>query len=150
MSRAVMLAISLFSMLLLSNGLSAQQYGTAQQARAMLEHAITAVKADRSDALAAFNKGADGFREGDLYVFCTGLDGTTLAHANPAMLGQNINDLKDSAGKAFGKEIMSSAREGQITTVSYTFPRPGESQPVAKESYITKIGGLVCGVGYYK
>jgi len=150
MSRATTLAISLLFMLLFSNGLSAQQYGTAQQARATLERAIVAVKADQSSALATFNKGADGFREGDLYVFCTSLDGTTLAHANPAMLGQNLNDLKDAAGKAFGKDIMSSAREGQITTVSYAFPRPGESQPVAKESYVTKIGSLVCGVGYYK
>jgi hypothetical protein len=30
------------------------------------------------------------------------------------------------------------------------FPRPGEAQPVAKESYVTKIGNLICGVGFYK
>lgn len=150
MSRAKTLAISLFCVLLFSNIALAQQYGSAQQARTMLERAVMALRKDRATALAAFNKGTDGFRERDLYVFCNSRDGTSLAHANPAMLGGNLNKLKDANGKAFGKEIMSGAKEGQITSVSYAFPRPGETQPVAKDSYITRIGDLVCGVGYYK
>ena len=116
----------------------------------MLERAVVAVKKDRTTALAAFNSGTGGFRDRDLYVFCTGRDGVIITHANPAMLGVDLSTLKDPTGKAFGKEILSSAREGQITAVSYAFPRPGESQPVAKESYITKVGDLVCGVGHYK
>jgi hypothetical protein len=28
--------------------------------------------------------------------------------------------------------------------------KPGETAAVPKESYITKIGDQVCGVGYYK
>lgn len=150
MSRAAILAISLLSTLLFSSGVSAQQYGTAQQARVMLERAVMAVRKNPSSALSAFNRGADGFRDRDLYVFCNSLDGTTLAHANPAMLGVDLNELKDATGDAFGREIMSSAKEGRISTVSYAFPRPGGNQPVAKESYVTRIGGLVCGVGYYK
>lgn len=150
MSRAATLAISLLSFLLFSSAVSAQQFGSAQEARAMLERAVAALKVDQAAALAAFDKGTDGFRNRDLYVFCNSLDGTSLAHANPAMLGGNLNELKDANGKAFGKEIMSSAREGQVSSVSYAFPRPGESQPVAKESYVTRIGDLVCGVGYYK
>jgi len=150
MSRAVTLAISLLSFLLFSGAVSAQQFGSAEEARAMLERAVAALNADRAAALAAFNKGKDGFRDRDLYVFCNSLDGTSLAHANPALRGGNLNELTDANGKAFGKEIMSSAREGQVSTVSYAFPRSGESQPVAKESYITRVGDLVCGVGYYK
>lgn len=112
MSRAATLAISLLSFLLFSNAVSAQQFGSAQEARAMLERAVAALKVDQAAALAAFDKGTDGFRNRDLYVFCNSLDGTSLAHANPAMLGGNLNELKDANGKAFGKEIMSSAREG--------------------------------------
>ena len=29
-------------------------------------------------------------------------------------------------------------------------PRPGGTDPVAKESYVTKVGNQGCGVGYYK
>jgi hypothetical protein len=30
------------------------------------------------------------------------------------------------------------------------FPRPSETEPMAKTSYFTKVGDLVCGVGYFK
>lgn len=150
MFRAATLAMLLLSTLLFSNDLSAQQYGTAQQAKVMLERAVAAVKADRAAALAAFNKPTGEFRDRDLYVFCIAPDGAILTHATPAMLGVDLNKLKDSNGKEFGKEMMSSAKEGQVSSVSYSFPRPGESKPTAKESYITKVGDLICGVGYYK
>jgi hypothetical protein len=41
--------------------------------------------------------------------------------------------------------------EGEITEVSYLFPRPGaDATPVRKVSFVTKVGDLGCGVGYYK
>ena len=45
-------------------------YGTAEEARALLEKAVVALKADKAKALALFNSGEDGFRDRDLYVFC--------------------------------------------------------------------------------
>ena len=46
------------------------QYGTAVEAKAMLEKAIAAVKADMDKALAMFNKGEGGFKDRDLQPFC--------------------------------------------------------------------------------
>ena len=41
--------------------------------------------------------------------------------------------------------------EGEITEVSYMFPRPGaDKTPVPKVSLVTRVGDLGCGVGYYK
>jgi hypothetical protein len=42
--------------------------------------------------------------------------------------------------------------EGQITEVSYMFPRPGaDKKPVPKVSLVTRTSDdLGCGVGYYK
>ena len=56
----------------LSTAVFAQQgqSGTAQEARAMLDKAVAAAKADRDVALAMFNKGEGGFRDRDLYPFC--------------------------------------------------------------------------------
>lgn len=34
--------------------------------------------------------------------------------------------------------------------VEYVWPRPGETEPSPKASYITKAGGQICGVGYYQ
>jgi cytochrome c oxidase assembly factor CtaG len=49
--------------LTLSTAVFAQQgqTGTAQEARAMLDKAVAAVKADQAVALAMFNKGEGGF-----------------------------------------------------------------------------------------
>jgi hypothetical protein len=41
--------------------------------------------------------------------------------------------------------------EGQITEVSYMFAKPGsDPTPVPKVSFVTRVGDLGCGVGYYK
>jgi hypothetical protein len=42
------------------------------------------------------------------------------------------------------------AFEGEITEVSYLFARPGDPAPVAKVSFVTRVGDIYCGVGYYK
>ena len=43
-------------------------YGTSEEAKAMLEKAVTAVKQDKAKALDMFNKGEGGFKDRDLYV----------------------------------------------------------------------------------
>ena len=40
----------------------ASEFGTAEEAKAMLERAVAAVKEDKAKALEMFNKGEDGFK----------------------------------------------------------------------------------------
>jgi signal transduction histidine kinase len=133
-------------------GLAAGEGGTAEEARAMLERAVAAVEADEAAALAAFTAGADGFRDRDLYVACSrAADGTVTAHgADPTMVGRNIYELTDAAGKKFGEEIHAVAAEGELHLVEYVWPRPGETEAVPKATYVTKAGEQVCVVGYYQ
>ena len=49
---------------------SGGEFGTAEEAKAMLARAVTAVKKDERKALAMFNNGASGFKDRDLYVLC--------------------------------------------------------------------------------
>ena len=93
----------------------------------------------------------------DLYVFCGNVsDGKTVAVGNPnakQTLGVDGRTLKDATGKPFGAELYAAMQkpEGEITEVSYMFPRPGaDKTPVPKVSLVTKIGDIGCGVGYYK
>ena len=130
-----------------------QQFGTAQEARAMLDRAVAAVKLDKLVALAKFNKGADGFKDRDLYPFCFNLSDGKFVAAIEQLIGTDTRALRDPTGKVFGPELYDAAQkpEGQITEVSYMFPRPGgDRTPVAKVTFITKAGDLGCGVGYYK
>jgi signal transduction histidine kinase len=136
-------------LLAFSSPVLAESYGTAAEAKAMLEKAVAAVKANKADALAKFTKGEGGFKDRDLYPFCGGADGNFTAH--PSLVGKSLKDLKDKAGKALGEEIYAKAKEGAIGEVSYMWLRPGTTEPlVQKVSYFTKIGDQVCAVGYYK
>jgi signal transduction histidine kinase len=109
---------------------------------------VAALKADKAGALAKFAKGEGGFKDRDLYPFCGGPDGNFTAH--PSLVGKSLKDLKDKSGKPLGEEIYKVAKEGQVSEVSYMWPRPGTTDPVAKVSYVTKVGDQVCAVGYYK
>jgi signal transduction histidine kinase len=126
----------------------AGSFGTADEAKAMLERAVTALKANKTEALAQFTKGEGGFKDRDLYPFCGGPDGNFTAH--PKLVGKSLKDLKDKAGKPLGQEIYATAKEGKISEVSYMWPRPDSTDPVQKISFVTKVGDQVCAVGYYK
>jgi signal transduction histidine kinase len=126
----------------------AADFGSPAEAKAMLEKAVAALKADKAGALAKFTKGEGGFKDRDLYPFCGGPDGNFTAH--PSLVGKSLKELKDKAGKGLGAEMYQVAQEGKVVEVGYMWPRPGTAEPVAKVSYVTKVGDQVCAVGYYK
>ena len=122
----------------------------------MLEKAVAAVKADKTKALDMFNKGEGGFLDRDLYAFCFNVsDGKLVAVGNPnakQMIGRDERTAKDPTGKMYGREIYAAAQqpEGQITEISgYLFPMMGSDTLAPKVSFVTKVGDLGCGVGYY-
>lgn len=126
----------------------ASDYGTPEEAQAMLERAVAAVEADQEAALASFVAGEPEYKEKDLYVYCGGPDGNFTAH--PSLVGKSLKELKDKAGNALGEEIYANAKTGEITEVSYMWPRPEETDPVEKVAYVTMVGDQICAVGYYK
>jgi hypothetical protein len=128
----------------------AAEYGTSAEAKAMLERAVAALKANKANALAMFSKGEGGFKEKDLYPFCGGPDGMFTATPNPSLAGKSLRELKDKAGKPLGEEIYKTAQEGKFTEVSYLWPRPGGTELIPKVTYCTKVSDQVCCVGYYK
>jgi hypothetical protein len=160
MIRSFLIAAASAAALTLSPTAFAQQpsqFGTADEAKAMLTKAISAVKADKTKALDMFARGEGGFLDRDLYPFCFDIsDGTIHPFANPngkQLFGQDTRNNKDSTGKTFGLEQYAAVQkpEGQITEVSYMFPKPGaDTKPVPKVSFMTRVGDLGCGVGYYK
>lgn len=136
------------SALLVTGAAVAADYGSAAEAKAMLDKAVAAVKADKAKALSDFSKGEGGFKDRDLYPFCAGPDGNFTAH--PSLVGKSMKELKDKSGKAMGEEMFKVAQEGKVGEVEYMWVRPGGTDPVQKVSYVTKVGDQVCAVGYYK
>ena len=104
--------------------------------------------------LSAFNdKSNKQFHDRDLYVFCQDIsDGKFTAHPKPALMGTDGRALKfrdDAIGQRVFDALQRTA-EGSVATVEYNFPKPGTTEPVPKESYMTRGGDQGCGVGYYK
>ena len=104
----------------------AAEFGTAEEAKAMLERAVAAVKEDKAKALDMFNKG------------------------HPYLKGGHLQDIKGKKGFPLGQEIMQNATEGTIKEVTYWWPRPGSDKALEKTTFYTKVGDQNCGVGYYK
>jgi hypothetical protein len=134
--------------LLIGSWAFASDYGTADEARAMLEKVVTALNEDQAGALEMFTKGEGGFKDRDLYPYCGGPDGNFTAH--PSLVGKSLKDLKDKNGEPLGELIYGTAKEGEIVEVRYSWPRPGETEPVDKVVFVTKVGDQICAVGYYK
>lgn len=139
--------------LLMASGLyAAGEHGTAAEAKAMLDKAIAAVKADEAKALAQFTADAKAqsgeFFHKDLYVFCGGEDGNFSAH--PSLVGSSMKELMDKATPpvAVGKEFYDAAAKGG-GEVTYQWPLPGETQPRKKVAIVAQAGKQVCAVGYY-
>ena len=155
MSRDLFASPFAASVLFCCTGLAAaQQSGTAEEAKAMLDRAVAAVKADKATALGEFNdKNNKQFHDRDLYVFCFNMsDGKLTADADQAVMGIDIRTLKFK-GDPFGQrqyDATKAAPVGRVIIEDYDFPKPGTSESVPKESYMTRVGDQGCGVGYYK
>jgi hypothetical protein len=48
------------------------------------------------------------------------------------------------------EDLYRAAQKDIVTEVSYISPRPGTDTPVEKISFVTKVGDLGCGVGYWR
>ena len=145
-------ALASLAMALSTAAFAQAQFGTAAEAKAMLEKAVAAVKADKAKALAMFNNGEGGFKDRDLQPFCFNVsDGKIVAATVPGLLGTDIRTLKDKTGRVFGEDAYKAAIEGKISEISYMFPRPGTDPTLfEKVSFVTAIADLGCGVGYFK
>jgi hypothetical protein len=153
MFRAVLIRAASALVLAVSGAAFAQgQFGTAADAKAMLEKVVAAMKADPAKTIAEINKGAGGgFMDRDIYPTCAGPDGRNVAHPDASRIGLVQKDIKDATGKAYGAEFAQVAAEGKFAEVTYMFPRPGtDKTPVQKVAFVTKVADHVCIVGYYQ
>jgi signal transduction histidine kinase len=123
--------------------------GTPEEAKALLDKAVAAVKADEAKALAAFSDPKGGFVDRDLYVFCFTADGKITAHgANAAMIGTDAKANEDPDGKPVGAEMVALAGKGG--TLEYKWMSPVTGQVAPKVTFVKPAGKQTCGVGAYK
>ena len=99
--RKILMAALCICLVFGSVAYAATEGGTAEEAMAMVDKAVTLVQeSGQEKAFAAFNDTAGEFVMKDLYIFVVDMSGTILAHgAKAELIGKNMMGLQDPDGK---------------------------------------------------
>ena len=139
---------------LLAGGMAeatAEDRGTADEAKAMVARAIALYREKgAAAAFAIMNRPDGGFRDHDLYIFVYGPERTVLVQAaDPTRIGLRGDFVRDVDGKYYGKESMDAATPEGVW-VDYRRANPATGKIEKKSSWLVKVDGYVFGCGIYK
>lgn len=154
MIRTICASLCVCVVLIDGTAFAADRFASRDDGKAMLERAVTALKADPKAALKQFNDEKNKqFRDRDLFVFCFSLpDGNFTAFQSPVMLGTDVRELKyqDEPIGQHAYDAVAKAPEGDFVSIEYNFPKPGTKTPATKQSLEARVGNEACGVTYFK
>ncbi len=116
--------------------------------------AVTLISTSGEKAYRILNDRDKNFFFGNVYIFVDDNKGTELVNpAFPELVGKNLIDLKDAAGKFMVRDYLALADKNDSGWIDYLWPKPEESIPSKKSTYIKKVelnnSWVVVGCGYY-
>jgi signal transduction histidine kinase len=148
-----MLSMLLLALTALTGSAAAAEFGTKDEAVAMVKRVQAKFKADGAEATfkAVSDKTVAEFHDRDLYPFIYDMSGVNVAHgARPALIGKNLITLKDQDGKFLVRDMRDIARDKGNGWYDYKWPNPLNSKIEDKTSYVEKMGDYWVGVGVYR
>lgn len=133
---------------------SAPDSPKAKELQAMVDKAASLVDSKGKAAFTELGKPDSEWRHGDTYVFVGKMDGVQLfSGAFPNLNGKDLSDMKDTNGKLLIQEFKKTVQSGGSGWVDYMWPKPGQTQPSQKWSYVkaVKVDGEpgYIGAGFY-
>lgn len=137
---------------LAAGGIASADPVSKDEAVAMVQKAVAAIKSDGTEkAYAEISNPSGKFVDRDLYIVVYGLDGMVLAHgANKDRIGTNQIGDKDPDGIPFVKERIDMAKQNPSFWQSYKFMNPVTKKVEPKQMYCERLGETaVCG-GIYQ
>lgn len=154
MNRKQFLSISIACMAVAASlPVQAQERGTKDEARALVEAAVAHVKkVGAEQAFKEFQADKTTWMKKDLYVFAYDMQGNCRALvANDKMVGKNLLEMKDPNGKFIIKEFIATVSSQGAGWISYDFADPVTKKMGSKTSYVQKLPGFdgFVGVGVY-
>ena len=145
--------VCLVSLLIFALTASAADFGTRDEAVAMVKRVQEKFKKDGPDAtFAAITGKMREFHDRDLYPYIYNLSGLCVAHgARPALINKNLIDLKDQDGNYLIRAHIEIAKGPGSGWISYKWPHPQTNKIEDKTSYVEKMGDdYFVGVGVYR
>ncbi|HEX8596018.1 MAG TPA: cache domain-containing protein [Pseudomonas sp.] len=122
-----------------------------EQAKALLDKALTALADDPKDTLTAINSLKGGFLQDDLYVFVVDLTNDRyVAHGtNLRLINTDFRKVKDPEGKPVGEPILALIGKQDAGEYQYRWRNPVTGKVENKHAYVRKAGHYLVAVGYY-
>lgn len=131
--------------------LGGAQAGQKEEATQMVNDAVAAVTKDKAAGTQEINNPKGRYVKGEIYVFAYDLAGNMVAHPmNPKLVGKNLLDVPDAAGKMFRQEIIDGVKRAGVVTVDYKYKNPKSGAIEDKVTYCKKAAELAVCAGYYK
>ncbi len=157
MVKKISICIALVTMAMVNPVSSQQSPPTSEQAKrieAMVNKAAALVESKGKAAFSEFRKRDSEWWFGNTYLFAYDKDMNMLFNpAFPKREGTNVHGEKDVNGKLFQDEFMNVVRTKRSGWVDYMFPKPGQTKPSHKWSYVKAVkidGGTgLIGAGFY-
>ena len=157
MFKQILVSIAVATMAIVSpvgSQLSPPTSDQAKRIEAMVNKAAALVESQGKVAYAEFRKRDSEWWFGNTYLFVYDKDMNVLLNpAFPKREGTNVHGDKDANGKLFHDEFMKVIQTKGSGWVDYMFPKPGQTQPSQKWSYVKGVkidGGLgLIGAGFY-
>ena len=126
---------------------------TEKDAIAMAERASAYVKAHgRDDLIKKITAKDADFVQGSMYIYMRDYNsGINIAHPfNQSIIGKDLNDVPDTNGKLYRREIMDVAKKDGKGWVDYMYKNPENNKIEAKTAYVLRSGDVVLVAGIYK
>lgn len=126
----------------------------AKKIVALVDKAAALVDAKGKAEFTDFRKKGSEWFDGETYLFSYDMKGNVLLNpAFPQREGTNIVGGTDANGKKFQDAILKTAETKGSGWVDYMFPRPGQTTPSHKWTYVKRVTidgvpGLI-GAGFY-
>jgi cytochrome c len=142
------LVLALIAVFVIENVMAAES--PKDQAKAMVQKAVKFYKANgKEKTLEAITGGK--FQKAELYVFAYDTAGVLIAHpVNKSLIGKNLIDVPDDAGKLFRKEIIQKAKVSGSGWVDYKYKNPKSEKIEHKTTYFKKVNDIIICCGIYK
>ena len=113
-----------------------------------VREAIRRYESDGLEDTAAYYNTTESV-DGQWYVFMIDEDGTAIAHANPALVGQLASDILGPNNYPTGAAVAASADENGAW-FGYTFTNPATGSVETKHSWMVIHDGITFGSGWYE
>ena len=121
---------------------------------ALVEKAAALVDARGKSAFDEFRKKDSEWFDAETYLFAYDARGNVLLNpAFPKREGTNVSGQTDASGKKFHDLMLEMARTKGSGWVDYLFPKPGQTTPSHKWTYVKRVtidgAPAILGAGFY-